>query len=588
MAAYRQFVLVLLSALLCRSSAWAACSSPTGSAGDFVYNTTYHVMQYCDGSNWIEMGRSINNGTADCVSPAGSPGDIAYNSDYNVMQYCNGADWVSMGTVPFASDPVNNLVARWKFDETSGTVARDSSGYGHNLTMYGGLDASTDSVAGQMGNALDFDATDDYASNAGIDLSGTDAVTVSGWFKRTYSSSGGHTLFELTSNFNSNSTGFGFFPDDLSTCGGGMFLAIRGNVGYNGRCYTQPSSGEWHYLTVVYDKGEPSATEATLYIDGALQAPISQPFSSNNTNNFDNVPFFLSSRGGTLEFNANTMDDVRIYDRALNEDEVNNLFVETSGASDITSGLVGHWKLDDGSGTTAVDSSGNGFDGTLTNGPTWDSGGMIKGDLLFVDDNLTSVNIPYSDTAGALQPTSGITYSLWVYPLSNGGYERIIHRRRDWHDLRLMADGTSRFNLRVNGTTRYPNTGVTVPLNGWHHLVGTYDGSEVAIYLDGVKQGSVAATGSIDTYGTDFAIGRDISMSNNGEAFDGYIDDVRIYNRGLSASEVRQLYFYREHRSTFTPTTCSDPTGNPGDMVFNTTHNVMQYCNGQNWIGIGK
>ena len=113
----------------------------------------------------------------------------------------------------------------------------------------------------------------------------------------------------------------------------------------------------------------------------------------------------------------------------------------------------------------------------------------------------------------------------------------------------------------------------------WYHVAVTYDGSEVAIYIDSKKENSTAASGSIDTFNANLDIGRDTAFSYSGEAFDGYIDDVRIYNRGLSASEVRQLFFYREHRPTFTPSTCSNPTGSAGDMVYNTDDSDLLYIN---------
>ena len=76
--------------------------------------------------------------------------------------------------------------------------------------------------------------------------------------------------------------------------------------------------------------------------------------------------------------------------------------------------------------------------------------------------------------------------------------------------------------------------------NRWHHLAGTYDGSKLNLYIDGVARASVAATGNIaDSSARSLNIGR---FSEGGFLFKGVIDDVQIYNRALSATEIQQLY----------------------------------------------
>ena len=72
------------------------CATPAGNEGDIVYNSTYNVMQYCSGANWVPMGPS-GDGGAGCSNPAGAAGDMTYNSTHSVMQFCEGDSWVSMG-----------------------------------------------------------------------------------------------------------------------------------------------------------------------------------------------------------------------------------------------------------------------------------------------------------------------------------------------------------------------------------------------------------------------------------------------------------------------------------------------------------
>jgi len=156
-----------------------------------------------------------------------------------------------------------------------------------------------------------------------INLSTTSAITVSLWANRTYSTVGGHTLLEDSANYNTSTTGFGIFPDD-DTCQG-IMIGVRGNAGFNNGCFSQPSSGVWHHLVVIFDKSQPPENEVTFYIDGTLQTPTQWLNASDNTNNFGNNRIYLFSRGGTLEFNAGRIDQLQIYSRALSSAEIQTL-----------------------------------------------------------------------------------------------------------------------------------------------------------------------------------------------------------------------------------------------------------------------
>ena len=144
------------------------------------------------------------------------------------------------------------------------------------------------------------------------------------WANRTYSTSGGHTLFEDSTNYSSSTTGFAFFPDD-NTCNG-IRAALRGNVGNVGNCYSQPSSGVWHHLAVVFDKSQTGGDEVKFYVDGVLQTVNRSLNSSTNTNNFGNNPIYLYSRAGNNQFTSGTIDDLRIYNSALTAEEIQEIY----------------------------------------------------------------------------------------------------------------------------------------------------------------------------------------------------------------------------------------------------------------------
>ena len=213
-----------------------------------------------------------------------------------------------------------NLVGWWKFDDGSGTTAADSSGNGLTAILVNGMGW----VKGQIGDAIYADGANQYGTVPAINLSGTSTVTAAMWVNRNYSTSGGHTLLEFSANSNSSTTGFGLFPDD-STCGG-IQAALQGNVGYSTACYAQPSSGVWHHIAVVYDKTQTGSNAVNLYIDGVLQTATSRPNTVTNTNGFGSNPLYFFSRGGTVQFAAGEMDDLRLYNVALSASQIQQLY----------------------------------------------------------------------------------------------------------------------------------------------------------------------------------------------------------------------------------------------------------------------
>ncbi len=227
-------------------------------------------------------------------------------------------------TLWVAASQAQTPVGYWTFDEGSGIQAADSSGNGHAATLVSGVSW----VPGEIGSAVSANAaTQQYVSIPAINLSNTKAATVAFWSKRTYLTTGGHALFEATSDYTNSTTGFGFFPDD-ATCGG-IQAALRGDVGYTANCYSQPSSGVWHHLAVVFDKSQTGGNQVRFYVDGILQTVNWSLNASTNTNNFGNNPIYLFSRGGTNEFNSGAIDDFRIYNSALTDAQIQKIYNST-------------------------------------------------------------------------------------------------------------------------------------------------------------------------------------------------------------------------------------------------------------------
>ncbi len=231
-----------------------------------------------------------------------------------------------------------------------------------------------------------------------------------------------------------------------------------------------------------------------------------------------------------------TVDDGEFSDSVQKEVSV---FGEGS-----TEGMLAYWKLDESSGTIAADSIGL-TDGMLVNGPVWQSaGGVNQGALEFdgVDDRIDLG--PLDIDSG-----TGLTMSVWLKADDlEVGDSRLISKAtgtsssEHYWMLGTLSENKLRFRLRTGGLT---STLISDPevfeLEAWAHVAATYDGTDMRLYVNGTEMASLPLTGQIDTNPSVLAaIGNQPDGADN-RPFDGLLDDVRIYNRALTDSEIALL-----------------------------------------------
>ncbi len=227
-----------------------------------------------------------------------------------------------------------------------------------------------------------------------------------------------------------------------------------------------------------------------------------------------------------------------------------------------TNGLVGYWTFDEGSGTTASDSSGNGNTGTLTNGPTWTSG-QIGGALSFDGVN----DVVEIDSVSSLKPSTVITVSAWVKlkvdATAFNAYIIAFDNINYAYHLSWTDAAPDRFIWRVRNTNGVKEASYKInPKGVWVNVVGTFDGTTQKIYTDGVERDSIAVSGNIDYT---FASQLNIGAQRKSNIWDGTIDDVRIYNRALSTTEIADIYNAGIGVGTVTTYQCSDSIDNDSD-----------------------
>jgi len=217
-----------------------------------------------------------------------------------------------------------------------------------------------------------------------------------------------------------------------------------------------------------------------------------------------------------------------------------NVIASHSGKTVCYSGLLAHWKLDEGRGDAVADCSGNGHQGTLRNGPRWVTG--RQGGALSFDGTGSCVEM---DTCFS-ELTLPLSIAFWVNPAkSQVPYANILGNHGDfWEGLGMEQEGsnTNAFSLGYGDGTKWLGTGpVKLAANQWQHVAAVCDGRYAILYVNGVERSRSPAKGSLAPNPDQrFKLGLGYKPDAK-RCFHGLLQDVRIYRRALSAAEIAGL-----------------------------------------------
>ncbi len=226
--------------------------------------------------------------------------------------------------------------------------------------------------------------------------------------------------------------------------------------------------------------------------------------------------------------------------------------VELAPTSNV--GLVAAWDFNEGSGTTLIDRSGTGNNGTVV-GATYTAGVSETG--LFFDGTDDFVSVADDDS---LDLDNGLTVEAWVQPADIDGWTSVVFKE---------AAGGLSYALYASDNTNNPPAGYVrvaagdpaargagaLELLQWNHLAMTHDGFFVRLYVNGALVSQTAATGNVSSSDLPLAIGGNSVFAN--EYFHGLVDEVRIYNRALGQAEI----FYNMSTPVGGVTDSAVPTG---------------------------
>ncbi len=345
--------------------------------------------------------------------------------------------------------------------------------------------------------------------------------------------------------------------------------------------------GIWSHIIATFD-----GTTLSIAVNGRIESSVAVT----GTPTVSSIGLGIGAHAsGDYYFRGGCIDDVRIYNVALTAAQIQAMYENTTPAP--TSGLVGHWKLDDGSGITATDSSGNGNNGTLTYGPTWEvqvpprlSASRITEDWS-VDFDGTNDVISVSDIA-SLNTSQYLSMSGWFKfdnRLSADGY------------VTRWESGKSCFIFRKNFCWIASSTGDTganytsIPVDTfdqgiWNHVTVVFDGTltgnanRLKVFKNGVQLSNNSYSGTIPSQLTSVSVTSILLGSGSSTFLDGKAKDVRIYNSALSQSDITKLANGQE--STAVPVArwrLNEGTGTTANDSIGSNHGTL--TNEPTWSG---
>lgn len=279
-----------------------------------VSGRIYNIKKISSDNNIL----SINASLIDNLSEIQTTYDMNYPSFEFIS---NGSQWYILSQPEESPTTVStdNLIGWWKLDETSDGTAADSSSSGQDGTLNGGLSFSGCTLSGQVGNALDFDGSNDYISTSDnfYDMGSNTNFTLMAWVKA--DSSGTRSIL-YKGGSGTSTYGYWFYVN-----GNFVTFSMNGNSASSAKSSSRNGGvfdGNWHHVAITNNRT--GSGHVTYYSDGVS---IGVEDFSSETGSLDNG--FLLSIGarntGGLEYDGG-IDDVRVYNKVLSTSEISTIY----------------------------------------------------------------------------------------------------------------------------------------------------------------------------------------------------------------------------------------------------------------------
>ena len=465
-------------------------------------------------------------------------------------------------------------VAHWTLDDCSGMRVQDESGHGHDASLVTG----TWIRGGKVDGALRFEGgTDSVVVPASTFSSVSNQITIAMW------------IYGVTNQPLDDAV---LYAEDTDS---NVVLRIRlpaidssvtWDAGSDGGgvdrlqytpLTTSEVKGQWNHW--VFTKNAESG-EMRMYVNGV---PV-----QNTTGKTKALAGITVAHLGSLRASASyhgMIDEVKLYDMALNDDEVADLY----GAYQEIPGLKAHWAFDDSEGIHVQDVSGNSHHATLGSG-TWVVRGRVGG-AIDINAGSDKVNLPGSAFESI---TNQITLMMWVFGdttqprddtmlnATDGSNQSILNLHLPWSNGGVFWDAG--YDGATPDRLYYAPPSPTAFMGQWNHWTFTKNAStgEMTMY----RNGSFVAGATGKTQTMSGVTKATLGAVFWGLSYDGMIDDVKVYDVALSETEVLAAYQSYSGLTGYTAWLANYPglidTTFEGDEDDDDTPNGLEYMANQN------
>ena len=373
-----------------------------------------------------------------------------------------------------------DLVGAWKFEENSGNTTKDTSGYTKTATING----SVRTTSGKYGSALVFDGVDDTVNISEPDINGS--WTVSTWVNRTASITGNAIIMDSENASikleQVGSANVGFTNKTTST-----------DYTFN---YNAPV-GQWVNLTFVGN-----ASQTILYVNGVLNQTIAA-----------GIKCPMDTLGSSTNSMNGTLDEVKVYAREL----------DSTAIASLQNGMLMYMPFEDSDQTIALDTSGSLYHGVIKS-PTERTESGKEGKGILLSNRNSEIVLCHDDVSGPW------TTSIWVNKAAGSLGGPLL--RSYLSAISIGSTGIPK--LTVHGVADYSFT-TAIDEDVWTNLTFTSDGvSQTSLYVNGEYKETINNTISLPL----------MTLGYWWQAFDGKVDELKVYDRALSSAEIKDMVGY--------------------------------------------
>ncbi len=444
--------------------------------------------------------------------------------------------------------PTNGLVGYWSFNGN----ANDVSGNGNNGTNNGAT--LTTDRNGNTNSAYSFNGTSSFINvpnSSSLQFNG--GITFSVWLNASNIPVGAvNSTSYLMSKGADGGTPYSWISY-LDTAEIALRMWNNNNLN-NGAVVTNSqfsiTTNQWYNATFTFD-----GTNAKAYINGQLKSTV--PATYTTFSNIYDLKFGRRHTSGLPYFFNGKLDDIGVWNRALTQTEITSLYTGVPQYSDtcnnvsgsLTQGLVGYWPFCGNSN----DDSGNGNNGTV-NGATLTTDRFGNSNSAYSFNGASNFIEVFDNNT--LDISNNYTLAAW-FKISD--YSTITPsdpfcvilgkaRQSGWasgYALYAVNGNTSntygRHQWGHQGSPKQRSSSASLDI--WHNIICSYDGSNLNLYFDGVLIKTQTTTYTLANYSTPLFFGREFDNTTTwNRYFKGQLDDIGIWNRALTPSEVTQLY----------------------------------------------